>query len=64
MVVVLYCVLVPVNLIKFNISKQLGHTVTKSVIFVLNQRLYFGRKYVNISWCSAKGPMTGKNPAV
>lgn len=29
MVVVLYCVLVPVNLIKFNISKQLKRTVAK-----------------------------------
>lgn len=32
MVVVLYNVLVSVNLIKFNISKQIKYTVTKYVI--------------------------------
>ena len=32
MVVVLYWVLVSVNLIKFNISKQLKHTVAKYLI--------------------------------
>lgn len=32
MVVVLYCVLVSVNLIKFNISKPLKHPVAKCVI--------------------------------
>lgn len=32
MVVVLYCMAVSINLIRFNISKRLTHTVTKYVI--------------------------------
>lgn len=29
--------------------------------FVLNHRLYFGLKDINISWCSAKGTMTDRS---